>query len=132
VGYNNLKMANTVSLDISEITKFAQERNQADFEVNKPEYTEKDYFKGQFFSRKIKSNNSSVIYSSVALEDTFLAVLDAKTFEVLFEKAMLKAEKERKNFIYKILYNMKDLGPSRFNAFFKAIEVNVIKLILII
>lgn len=132
VGYNNLKMSNTISLNISEMKKFAQERNQVGFEFKKPEYSEKEYSKGQYFSKKIKSKNGTVIFSAVALEDTIVAVLDGKTYEVLFEKSILKAERERKNFIYKTLHTMKDLGPTRFDAFFRDIEVNVIFIFLLI
>jgi len=125
VGYN--KLGTSINTNFDEITKYAQERNSIEFEITKQEYSEKEYTKGNYFSGKNKhrSKNGTKIYSAVALEDTYVAYLDSKIYEILFNKSISKSEKERKNFLSKTLHTMKELGPSRFDVFFQAIEVNV-------
>jgi hypothetical protein len=127
IGYNCLKSDNNIiSGTLNEITKFAQERNHIEFEIEKQEYSEKIYFKGQYFSRKIPNNTGYNIYSAVALEESFVIYIDSKTFEILFRKSISKSEKERTNFIYKIIHTINELGPTRFDVFFKSLEVKVI------
>lgn len=123
---------NAVGYDYS-ITKNINEGNKnilktkktVQFEYEKEDHSEKIYNTGDYFSRKLRSSDRSTIYSALALEEVNAIFLDYKVFEVLFEKSIQKSEKQRKNFILKTIKTFETLGPSRFDAFFRVLEVNV-------
>ena len=90
-----------------------------------PKYIEKIFHKGQFFSKKIKSTDGSQIFSAIAIEDSEIIYLEYRNYENLFEKYILKSEKERKKFIYKTLKNIVELGPAKFDIFYNLMDLNV-------
>lgn len=132
LGYNNEELNNNLIEEFNDLEKFANQREKEGgqrqsikFEVKKYEYTSKEYSKGEYFSRKIKTNDKSTINSVKALEDTDILVLDHRMYDLLFERSISRAKRDRKFFILNNIKTLKELPPTRFEIFQNMVEMNV-------